>query len=107
MFDRAACVGCRGVDTAHVGLNALTELVELVRDADRASFDKSDSASRAGTALDSEPTIRRSANAAQNDDDATRAVSGAPLHSCDTDPILAEPARRHAATADAVGSRSR
>jgi hypothetical protein len=30
MFDRAACAGCRGVDTAHVGLDTLTVLAELV-----------------------------------------------------------------------------
>lgn len=102
MFDRAACAGCRGVDTAHVGLDTLTVLAELVRDTGRNSFDKSYSSSRAGAALDSEPTIRRSANAAQNDDDATRVVSGDPLHSCDTNPALAEPARRDAASANAV-----
>ena len=78
MFDRAVCAACRGVDTAHVGLDTLTVLAELVRDAGCTSFDKSDSSSRAGAALDSEPTIRRLANATQNDDDATRAVPGDP-----------------------------
>ena len=102
MFDRAACAGCRRVDTAHVGLDTLTVLADLVSHAGRSSFDKSDSSSCAGAALDSEPTIRRSANAAQNDDDATRAVSGDPLHSCDTNPALAKPARRHAAIANAA-----
>jgi len=102
MFDRAACVACRRVDVAHVGLDTLTSLAELVRDAGSTSLDKSDSSSRAGAALDSEPTIRRSANAAQNDKDATRAVPGDPIHSCDTNPALAEPARRHATSANAV-----
>jgi len=102
MFDRAACVACRRVDVAHVGLDTLTSLAELVRDAGSTSLDKSDSSSRAGAALDSEPTIRRSANAAQNDKDATRAVPGDPIHSCDTNTALAEPARRHAASASSA-----
>lgn len=102
MFDRVACAGCRDVDTAHVGLDTLTVLAELVRETGRHSFDNSDSSSPAGAALDSEPTIRRSANAAQNDDDATRAVSGDPVHSCDTNSALAKPARRYAASANAV-----
>lgn len=102
MFDRAACADCRGVDMAHVGLDTLTVLVELVRDADRRSFDKSDSASCAGAALDSEPTIRRSTNAAQNDDDVTRAVSADPVHSCNTNLALAKPARRHEPIVNAV-----
>ncbi len=102
MFDRAACASCRGDNTAHVSLDTLSALAELVRDAGHTLFDKSDSSSRAGAALDSEPTIRRSANAAQNDDDATRAVPGDPIHSCDTNPAMAEPARRYAASANAV-----
>jgi len=57
MFDRVACAGCRGVDTAHVGLDTLTVLAKLVRETGRHSFDNSDSSSRAGAALDSEPTI--------------------------------------------------
>jgi DUF1365 family protein len=68
---------CRRVDMAHVDLDTLTVLAELVRDAGRNSFDKSDFSSRADAALDSEPTIRRSANAAQNDDDATRGAGAA------------------------------
>ena len=54
MFDRAACAGCRGVDTAHVGLDTLTVLAELIRHAGRSLFDKSDSSSCAGAALGSE-----------------------------------------------------
>jgi hypothetical protein len=102
MFDRVACGACRGADTAHVGLYGLAALADLIRDAGCASFNKSDSSSRAGAALDSEPTIWRSANAAQNDDEATRAILWEPIHNCDTDPAMAEPARRHAANANAV-----
>ena len=54
MFDRAACAGCRGVDTAHVGLDTLTVLAELVHHGGRSLFDKSDSSSCAGAALGSE-----------------------------------------------------
>jgi|GEM_PF-3101188 len=102
MFDRAACVACRRVDVAHVGLDTLTGLAEFVRDADFTTLDKSDSSSRAGAALDSEPTIRRSPNAAQNEDDATRAVPKHPVHDRGTNSALAEPARRDAANADTV-----
>ena len=106
MFDRAACVACRWVDMAHVGLDTLTGLAELVRDADFTALDKSDSSSRAGAALDSEPTIRRSPNAAQNEDDATRAVPKHPVHDRGTNSALAELARRHAANADTVDGTS-
>jgi cytochrome c551/c552 len=102
MFDRVACASCHEADTANVGLYALAALADLIRDADCTSFNKSDSSSTTDAALDSEPTIRRSANAAQNDDDATRAIPWDPIQNCDTDPALAEPARRDAASADAI-----
>jgi cytochrome c551/c552 len=102
MFDRVACAACHEADTANVGLYALTALAELIRDAGCTSFNKSDSSSRTGAALDSEPTIRRSANAAQNDDDATRTISWDPIQNSDPDPALAEPARRDAASANAI-----
>jgi len=38
MFDRAACAACRRVAMAHVDLDTLTVLVELVRDAGCTSF---------------------------------------------------------------------
>lgn len=90
MFDRASCVACRLADMAHVGLETLTSLAELVRDAAFTSLDKSDFSLRAGAALDSEATIRKSANTAQTDEDATRVVSGDPIHSCDTNRALGQ-----------------
>lgn len=60
---------CHEADKANVDLYALAALADLIRHADCTSFSKSDASSPTDAALDSEPTIRRSANAAQNDDD--------------------------------------
>jgi len=75
MFDRTACAACRLVDTAHVGLDALRTLAGLVCDAGWISVYRSGSPSRVGATSESEREIRRLAYAAQNDDDATRAMS--------------------------------
>ena len=102
MFDRVACAACHEADTANVSLYALAALADLIRDAGCTSFNKSDSSSRTDAALASEPTIRRSANAAQNDDDVTRAIPWGPIQDCYTAPALAEPARRDAASANEI-----
>ena len=102
MFDRAACAVCRRVDMAYADSDALSALARLIRDVGRFSSDTSTSRSRAGAALDSEHEIRRLANAVQNDDNAARTVPEHLVHNCDTYPALAEPARRHAASADPV-----
>lgn len=102
MFDRAACVVCRQVDTAHVDLDALRTLSGLVRDVGCVSVDNSGSPARSDAALDSEQEIRRLAYAAQNEDDTTRAVPRRPVHDRGTNSALAESARRDAANADTV-----
>ena len=102
MFDRAACASCRRSGSAHVSLEALSALAGLVFDAACIPLNKSGSPSRVDAASDSEHEIRRLAYAAQNDDNATRAVSGQPVHDRDTDSALAKPSRRHAANADTV-----
>lgn len=101
MFDRTACAACRRADTAHVGLEALRALAELVCDAGT-SVDISGSPSRVGAALDSEHEIRRLANATQNNEYATRAFPGQPVYARDPNSAMAKPSRRHATSADAV-----
>lgn len=102
MFDRAACSACCRAETAHVGHDALKALAGLICDAGCTFVDISASPACVGAALDSEHEIRRLANATQNDDDATRAFPGQPVHARDTRSALAKPARRHAAGADAA-----
>ena len=106
MFDRAACASCHRSDSAHVGLEALKALAGLVSDAACVPINKSRSLSRDDAASDSEHEIRRLAHAAQNDDDATRAVSGHPVRARATDTALAKPSPRHAANADTVDGTS-
>ena len=100
MFDRAARAPCRGADTAHVDLAALTALAGLVCDVGCIPVGNFGSPSRVGATSDSEYEIRRLAYAAQDDDEATGTFPGQPVHVRNTDSALAEPV-----TASLIGAR--